>query len=266
MNTEATNFGPLGWNRVEAALTESAAAFNRADASAWSWRRHDSTIELRGELPAVLDSRHRELMLVGGALLLNLRLLVRGMGAYVAVRIMPDPGQHDLVAVVRAEGAHPVTPDDRTLVDAVVAGRNHRTPDARPVTPNLLTRLRRAARLEQTWLAPLPEVPAIEATAAARSPAGSRVDGSHSPAAAMPIVIGTVLDAPSTRLQSGQAMQRVLLTAAVNGVPARPERGALHSTARRADLRSLIGGGLWPQAMLLVGASADESSAPIASR
>ena len=60
-------------------------------------------------------------MLVGGALLLNLRLLVRGMGAYVAVRIMPDPGQHDLVAVVRAEGAHPVTPDDRTLVDAVVA-------------------------------------------------------------------------------------------------------------------------------------------------
>jgi hypothetical protein len=68
------------------------------------------------------------------------------------------------------------------------------------------------------------------------------------------VVIGTVLDGAATRLQAGQGMQRVLLTAATGAVPARPMPLALRNPVARQAVRDQIGGGLWPQAVLVLGA------------
>ena len=69
----------------------------------------------------------------------------------------------------------------------------------------------------------------------------------------MTVMIGTVLDGPATRLQAGQALQRMRLTAAVGGVPVRAVPSALCSAVDRQAMRRLVGGGLWPQAVLLLG-------------
>jgi hypothetical protein len=42
------------------------------------------------------------------------------------------------------------------------------------------------------------------------------------------LIIGTVLDDPAARLQAGQAAQRVVLTAATEGVPVRSVFGQKH--------------------------------------
>ena len=237
--------------RWDAVLEEAsmAAAWTEPAPPELSWRHSDDTIELCGKLPQVANPRHRELMLAGGAVLLNLRILIRGLGVHPAVRTLPDPNRRDLIAVVRLEGIRPVTGDDRVLVDAMVNGPNghplNRRPEVpeAPTGPPLLTTLRRAARAEQAWLAvqdgadpgfktSLPDLTAMD-------------DGPTTM-----LIIGTVLDDPAARLQAGQAAQRVVLTAATAGVPVRSLNAVLGQPAHRRFIRELVGGGLWPQAVL----------------
>ena len=66
-------------------------------------------------------------------------------------------------------------------------------------------------------------------------------------------VIGSFHDLPSARLQAGQAMQRVLLTAAAAGLPATFLSELVEVAPVRERLRQLIGGGLWPQTVLRIG-------------
>ena len=56
--------------------------------------------------------------------------------------------------------------------------------------------------------------------------------------------------APAAHLQAGQAVQRVLLTAAVAGVSLYRAAEALSTAQGRSELRANLGGGLWPQAVL----------------
>lgn len=72
-------------------------------------------------------------------------------------------------------------------------------------------------------------------------------------AAACTAVIGSLRDVPIARLQAGQALERVLLTAAGHGVAATvlPDIGEVADTRRQ--LRELIGGGLWPQCVIRLG-------------
>ena len=79
--------------------------------------------------------RHRELMLVGGAVLLYLWLLIRALGIEVTVSPCPTPPRRDLMAELRPEGPHRVTAADQALVDALSAGRpDGDTPGGQPVT------------------------------------------------------------------------------------------------------------------------------------
>jgi hypothetical protein len=67
------------------------------------------------------------------------------------------------------------------------------------------------------------------------------------------VVIGSLHDTALARLQAGQAMQRVLLTAAAAGISAALSSQPMEAPATRRELRQLIGGGLWPQIMLRLG-------------
>ncbi len=67
------------------------------------------------------------------------------------------------------------------------------------------------------------------------------------------VVIGSFDDTPVDRVQAGQAMQRVLLTATVAGLDASFISQPVEVPAVRAELRRLLGGGLWPQIVLRLG-------------
>jgi hypothetical protein len=80
-----------------------------------------------------------------------------------------------------------------------------------------------------------------------------RVDGKDfepNPAIA---VIGTFHDLPLAHLQAGQGMQRVLLTATADGLSASFLSAVVEVPETRKQLRDLVVGGLWPQAVLRLG-------------
>ncbi|GAA5162360.1 nitroreductase family protein [Pseudonocardia eucalypti] len=80
-----------------------------------------------------------------------------------------------------------------------------------------------------------------------------RVEGKDFESAPLIVVIGSFHDLPPARLQAGQAMQRVLLTAIDHGMSASFLSQVVEVPETRRKLRTLIGGGLWPQAVLRLG-------------
>jgi nitroreductase len=80
-----------------------------------------------------------------------------------------------------------------------------------------------------------------------------RVPGKDFEAQPLIAVIGSFHDLPLARLQAGQAMQRVLLTAVTAGLSASFLSQLVEVPTVREKLRELIGGGLWPQAVLRIG-------------
>jgi hypothetical protein len=64
------------------------------------------------------------------------------------------------------------------------------------------------------------------------------------------LIIGTLLDGSEAQVQAGQAAQRVMLNAAVLGTSVTPIRDVLRTDVHRLAVRTLLGGGLWPQAVL----------------
>lgn len=67
------------------------------------------------------------------------------------------------------------------------------------------------------------------------------------------VVIGSFDDKKADRIRAGQAMQRVLLTATAAAFDASFISQPVEVTAVRAELRTLLGGGLWPQVVLRLG-------------
>lgn len=67
------------------------------------------------------------------------------------------------------------------------------------------------------------------------------------------VVIGSFDDTRLDRIRAGQAMQRVLLTATAAGLDASFISQPVEVPAVRAELRQLLGGGLWPQIVLRLG-------------
>ncbi|MFC3454569.1 Acg family FMN-binding oxidoreductase [Amycolatopsis speibonae] len=67
------------------------------------------------------------------------------------------------------------------------------------------------------------------------------------------VVIGSLTDERLDRLQAGQALQRVLLTATSAGLDASYISPPLMVRTARAELRRLLGCGVWPQVLLRVG-------------
>ncbi|MTD54594.1 Acg family FMN-binding oxidoreductase [Amycolatopsis pithecellobii] len=67
------------------------------------------------------------------------------------------------------------------------------------------------------------------------------------------VVLGSFTDTPLAHVRTGQALQRVLLTAASMGVSASFLSQPIEMPATRTALRELVGGHTYPQAMLRLG-------------
>ncbi len=225
------------------ALDDAVARVGPVRADRWSWRRDGPRLELRAADPDRARG-DRLLLISAGSALLTVRVLLRARGVAVTALPFPEAAQPGLLAVVRVEGARVVTADDATLarmvLEPIASG---------PVpagVPNLvLPELRAAARREQAWLAVVPAASGgtdRRWTAARAGDADAMVIGT--------VVIGTVLDGAAAHLQAGQAVQRVLLTAAVAGVSLYRASEDLFTGQGRSELRANLGGGVWPQVVL----------------
>ncbi|WP_372661361.1 Acg family FMN-binding oxidoreductase [Amycolatopsis kentuckyensis] len=85
---------------------------------------------------------------------------------------------------------------------------------------------------------------------------GSRPRGRTDHSEPLVVVIGSFDDSRLDRLRSGQAMQRVLLTATAAGFDASFISQPVEVPEFRTGLRQLLGGGLWPQIVLRLGKGA----------
>lgn len=76
------------------------------------------------------------------------------------------------------------------------------------------------------------------------------------------VTVGSFHDLPLAQLYAGQAMQRVLLTATAEGLSASFISQVVEVPTVRRQLRGLVGGGLWPQAVLRLGHGSNTPPTP----
>jgi nitroreductase len=205
------------------------------------WRFHctATTIEMLLDLPGARwgePDDHRAATVACGAALLNLRLAIRSFGVEPVVRLMPAIGRPTQLAAVQIGGSSPVT---RTGLELSLAIRL------------LETQVRKfqTGVLSQAWIA-LPQASALPSLRQfVNEPGRMKLLDPYAHVA----IIGTVQDDPSSRLRAGQAMQRVLLTATTSDLSSCFIAMADNCRASRGHIRGLLGGGLWPQALLQIG-------------
>jgi hypothetical protein len=233
MNTGSTSVARLTDEQVRAVLTTADRAPGRP---AWRFECTPTAIELH-ENGDPADSGHAARVLACGGALLNLRLAVHALSVYADVRLAPEPNRPTLLAVVRPEHERPATTLDRTLAHQI----GHRVVDRPLSTPAAtLPELRRAADVEQAWLARLSDaqLAALDVPAAWTR---------------LVVVIGSLQDDVRSLLHAGQAVRRVTLTAATLGFSTVTLPAPLAGPAARTKLRAMIGGALSPHAVLAVG-------------
>ena len=279
MDTAVVPVGRLTGQQVRSVLIAAAAAPSPHNSRPWRFHCTTETIELYAD-PLRADPGHQEPTLSCGAALLNLRLAIHALGVRPAVQLLPDPHRPDLLAIVRPQGGSALTPSARRLAEAI----SRRPTDPGPfratiAPPSVLAELRQAARNEQAWMltliaADLPVLRGlvVRAHQAQRDDPAAVVEwtqqsgGAHPPLFGDDIqdiqdvgpdpliaVIGTLHDQPLARLQAGQAMQRVMLTATAAGLSASLLHPVVEVPETRQVLREQIVGGLWPQAVLRLG-------------
>jgi hypothetical protein len=146
----------LSEEQVRGLLQTAALAPSLHNTQPWRFRLTPDWIEVhvdRGRNLRVADPDGRELRIAGGAALFNLRLGLIGLGIRPLVTVLPDPGNPDLVAIVRRGGRRRATPEQQRLLAAVPRRRTNRRPFADvPVASPARYELRRAATEEGAWL------------------------------------------------------------------------------------------------------------------
>jgi nitroreductase len=150
--------GALGLTgeQVDGLLTTAGRAPSLHNSQPWRFRLTPHAIELHTDpdrsVP-VADPNDRELRIACGAALFNLRLAVHGLGIRPLVTILPSRSHPTLLAIVRAGGRKPATPDQQRLLRAVPRRRTNRSPyiDGAVSTMEQYA-LRRAAQEEGGWL------------------------------------------------------------------------------------------------------------------
>ncbi|MHA6793986.1 hypothetical protein ACVGVM_10830 [Pseudonocardia bannensis] len=223
----------------------------------WRLRWIDRGFELRANRKALPedDPGVRELRIVSGAALLDMRLAVSVQGRRPVTSLVPDPAQPGLLAVLRiGERAHP-TPEELALHETVPQRPAPGQPRHRRPVPVAL--LRRAAEIEGVWLR---RVPAVGDRLLPRHAAVHPADADPGPVA---VTIGGFDDRPVTQLQAGQAMRRVELTAAALGLTAAGLAVPVEDPEVRRTLTGLVGPGLYPQVVLRVGAGDPVDTRPV---
>ena len=262
MKTGVMPVGHLSASQVHAVLLAATAPPPLRSARPWRFQCTPDSVELYADpLTTGTDSEQRERLLDCGAALLNLRLAIKAQGSHADVRLFPTAGRPELLAVVQPHGYETIAPHDGELVAAIAGRQSNRRPFTAAVVPDAVQRqLRRAAEVERAWLATITadQVPQLrDIMRRTETPPANPGPGGGSDLDVEPdrlvVVIGSLHDTALGRLQAGQAMQRVLLTAAVAGVSAALSGQAMAVPATRRELRQLLGGGLWPQIMLRLG-------------
>ncbi|QNK80247.1 hypothetical protein [Nakamurella sp. PAMC28650] len=253
MSRTTVAVGTLSAEQVQEVLAVAQEAPTLHRSRPWRFHCTETTIEMLLDLPPDPwgnDHDHREAWVACGAALLNLRLAIRSCGADPVVHLMPKLDRPLLVASLEIDGRRPTTSERAGLSLAVGSVRTHvRHFEAGPIPGALLVELRYAARREQAWIALLPS----SALPALLQFVDESVELELRDRSAQVAVIGTLQDDSASRLRAGQAMQRVLLTAARAELGARFLSMAPDLQAGRARLRQSIGGGLWPQVLLQIG-------------
>lgn len=315
---ECMPVGSLTGEQVRTVLTAATLAPSLHNSQPWRFLCTPQNIELHADLERALpatDPDHRGVLLACGAALLNLRLAIRALGVDVDVRVLPDHAQPTLIAVIRPGGSSKITAEDRQLSGAIARRHTNRRPfTEEPVPEAVRNQLRRAARVEQAWMAIVPSAQqsrlrgllaeahrtqqndplfmaewstwtgrkadspdGVPARSAGPLPeqqdiwvmrdfsagrAEDRLPGKDFESEPLLTVIGSFRDVPRAQVQSGQAMQRVLLTATLSGLAASFLSQVVEVPDTRGQLRELIGGGLWPQTVLRLGYSTPASATP----
>jgi nitroreductase len=168
-----------------------------------SWRLHevDGAVELHAD-PAP-DPAGRERRIGCGAAVFAVRLALVGQGVRPLVSLLPDRARPELVAVVRAGGRVRPTPRQRELLAAL---------DRRPARGGRLEAgarhdLARAALEEGAWLELVDDERRAVLSDLARTDTPPLV-----------AVLSVHAEGPREDLRAGEALQHVLLAAAVRGL------------------------------------------------
>jgi nitroreductase len=245
--------GTLNPDQVQQVLTTADRAPAVHHIRPWRFHCTKTTIELLLDLPAGACREaddHREAWVACGAALLNLRLAIRSCGVEPVVHLLPERDRPSLLAEVEIDGRRPTTNDGLELSLAIALQETKAEHFEYGVLPDaLIVELRYAARIEQAWIALLPTsaFPALHKFAHEHDQVQLLDPFGHV------LMVGTLQDDPTSRLRAGQAMQRVLLTATKSDLSACSITMSPDLRTGREQLRELIGGGLWPQALLQIG-------------
>ncbi|HVV25185.1 MAG TPA: hypothetical protein VHF06_37485 [Pseudonocardiaceae bacterium] len=231
MDTDITSVARLTEDEVRAVLAAADSAPAAGGSRPWRFHCTPSSIELFGA------GTDHDATLACGAALMNLRLAIHDLGVYADVRLAPDPSQPTLLAVIRPDNERPATTRERQLVRMILDPTRTVAEPAAIVAPTAVRELRRAAEIEHAWLVPLSDEQ--------RAALGGDQDG-------MVVVVGSLHDDRRALLRAGQAVQRVVLTAAVLGLHTSVGWEPVATAAARDTLRTLIGGALSPHAVLTV--------------
>jgi nitroreductase len=190
------------------------------------WRIHVSpeqqTVELHANPGPGLecsDPAGRVIQVACGVAVFNVRLAAAIAGREPIVTLLPEPAAPSLLATIRLAGPHVVRPDERELHAAMTASHAGLGPPAgEPVADVVLAELADAVCAEGATLRILDNPQTALLRRLARNAEPSVLDFvQDSPQLA---VLATPAGCMTGSLRAGQAMERLLLTAAARGIGA----------------------------------------------
>jgi hypothetical protein len=231
-------------------------------------------------LPTV-DPHHRELIISCGMALFNLRLALRHFGYKDEIKTFPDPSRPDVLAQIQISEPILASTDEQMLFDAIPNRHiNHKKFQDWNVPQSLLSWLKVDAEQERTWLYVVKSNTARQAIAelVVQSLDRQWLVGSHylrmtdlnfpcelaqgfypdinrqlvtqSPVIA---VLGTKSDLPVNWLNTGQALERILLRGQAVGLTASFLNQVIRLPSLRTQLNNLIYEQGYPQILLRLG-------------
>lgn len=146
--------------RAQTMIRQAVLAPSSHNTQPWFFRVSDRTIDLWADRTRALpvnDPQDRELAISCGCALMNLRIAAAGERFATTVELLPDAGEPDWLARATFEPGGRRATDEEALAAHLEARRTCRKRfEARPVDPEALGALERAATDEGAWLQVLP--------------------------------------------------------------------------------------------------------------